>query len=394
MNEHLLNPEIQQFISENYKIPTSEIVLKGSPFKAVSVQELATQIFGKRKAERKLPTWFKNNQILYPPTLNLEQTSSEITAEYKASLISGKSLADLTGGFGIDTFFFSKKTERVVYFEINTELSELARHNFKVLASKNIQTINKDAIAHLKAIDVHFDWIFIDPSRRDDAGGRVFLLSDCIPNVPENLDFLFQKTDQILLKTSPLLDISAGISELKNISEIHIVAVNNDVKELLWVLEKVPSEAIKLKTINFKNNENQVFESSFEENENAQISFSSPLTYLFEPNPAIMKSGMFSSLGSFFNLKKLQVNTHLFTSGSPIENFPGRSFKIEKILDFNGKKLKKELNISTANITTRNFPLSVAEIRKRFKIAEGGETYMFFTTIEKEKKIVLICRKL
>ena len=221
MNRSLLHKEVQEFLEENYRKEVSKIVFKGSPFPGVSEQELAVQLTGKKKAEKKLPTWFTTRNIIYPPTLNLEQTSSEKTARYKASLMAGDTIVDVTGGFGIDSYFFSKEFKKVVHCELNEELSEVAAHNFGVLEAKNIESYVGDGIEFLENSSEKFDWIYIDPSRRDDAGGRVFQLSDCLPNVPEHLDLLLKKGDNILIKTSPLLDLKAGLRELR-LSLIHI----------------------------------------------------------------------------------------------------------------------------------------------------------------------------
>lgn len=390
MNKALLHTEVQDFLEENYKEDVSKIVFKGSPFPEVSPQELAVQLTGKKKAEKKLPTWFHTRGIIYPPTLNLEQTSSEKTASYKASLMNGRSIIDITGGFGIDSYFFSKKFDKVVHCELNEELSEMAAHNFKMLGSKNIETYSGDGIDYLKNTTEVFDWIYIDPSRRDEAGGRVFHLSDCLPDVPEHLELLWEKGKNILIKTSPLLDLQAGIRELKNIQEIHVVAVENEVKELLWLLKKNTSEAIRVKTLNFRKKGDQVYENSL--NNHESIDLSAPLSYLYEPNAAIMKSGLYDALGKELGLEKLHFNTHLFTSDTLVD-YPGRRFKVLEILPYKKKKIKAALKTDKAHVSTRNFPESVAALRKQFKLKDGGETYLFFTTSLNDEKILLVCEK-
>ncbi|UZH55219.1 class I SAM-dependent methyltransferase [Salinimicrobium tongyeongense] len=366
------------------------MAFRGSPFEGISTQELLVQLSGKKKAEKKLPLWFGTRGIIYPPNLNLEQTSSEVTAKYKASLVAGASLADLTGGFGIDSYYFSEKIEKVQHLELNPELQEIAEHNFEVLGAKNVISEACDALNFLKNTSERFDWVYIDPSRRDEAGGRVFFLSDCLPNVPENLDILQEKAENILIKTSPLLDLQAGLNELENVREIHVVAVDNDVKELLWVLNKNASEGIEIKTVNFQKKEKQVFNGIF--GGNPPENYSEPKNFLFEPNAAIMKSGLFGRLGNELGLEKLHPNSQLYTSDAPV-NFPGRRFKVLQILPFRKKQLKKDLQLKKANITTRNFPESVAELRKILKIKEGGESYLFFTTLQNEEKVVLLCQK-
>ena len=390
MNRALLNKEVQDYIDRHYKEEISKILFRGSPFQEVSVQELGAQLNGKKKAEKKLPEFFNKRGIIYPPLLNLEQTSSEVTAKYKTSLVEGKSLLDLTGGFGIDSFYFSKSLEEVSHCELNTELSELAKQNFKTLNAGNINTIPGDGISFLKSSSERFDWVYVDPSRRDHAGGRVFFLSDCLPNVPEDLDLIFSHTENILIKTSPLLDLQAGLNELHSVKEIHIVAVDNEVKELLWVLKKGFLGNVRVHTVNFQKKKLQVFDDFFGRDYPAKYSL--PLKWLYEPNAAIMKSRLFSAVGERFGLKKLHPNTNLFTSEALVD-FPGRKFEVLQVLPFKKKQLKARLNFSKAHISTRNFPLSVENLRKQLKLMDGGENYLFFITNIEEKKVVMVCKK-
>ena len=390
MNTELLQPEVQEFVAKNLKADVSALVLKGSPFPKITAAELATQIAGRKTAERKLPIWFDNQHIIYPPKLNLEQTSSQITAEYKASLVSGENLVDLTGGFGIDSYFFSKNAKNVVYNEFNTDLAEIVQHNFKALKIDNIEVNSGDGLAFLEATAVKFAWIYLDPARRDDHGGKVFRLADCTPNVVEILPLLFEKSDNILIKTSPLLDLKLGISELDFVAEIHVVALENEVKELLWILKKDSTSAVKIISKNFSKKEDQTFETVL--NESFETAFSLPENYLYEPNAAIMKTQLFGQLTKDFEVNKLHQNSHLFTSENNI-NFPGRKFKITDILNFGSKELKKKFKSKKANISVRNFPVDVENIRKKLKIKDGGKDYLFFTTNLKEEKIVLVCEK-
>ena len=391
MNRALLHKNIQDFIQENYKEDISKIVLKGSPFEDVSVQELAVQLHGKRKAEKKLPTWFHSEGIIYPPKINLEQTSSEKTAKYKASLIDGKNLLDITGGFGIDSYFFSGNFDKVVHCELNPSLSKVVAHNYSQLEIVNVELYSGDGIEFLKHTNDHFSWVYIDPSRRNDARERVFHLSDCMPNVPMHLDLLLSKSSGVMVKTSPLLDLQAGLTALKKVAEIHIIAVDNDVKELLWILKEDASEAVQIKTLNFTKKGNEIYNNIF--GNFSEPNYSQPLSYLYEPNAAIMKSGLFGALGEELDLPKLHSNSHLFTSEDLKEYFPGRKFEILEVLPFNRKKLKKHLKMDKANITTRNFPESVEKLRQHLKLKEGGEHYLFFTTTIKEEKICIVCAK-
>lgn len=389
MNPHILHTKVQDFINEYLNTDISKLLFKGSPFIDVSIQELVTQIESKRRSENKLPTWFSTSNIYYPNKLNIEQTSSEISATYKSNLISGNTIIDLTGGFGVDTYYFSKKNKEVIHCEIDSELSQIVMHNFKILKATNIITIAEDGISYLKSKKEHFDWIYIDPSRRDELRGKVFLLKDCIPNVPENLDALFEYTDNILIKVSPMLDITRAIKELDFVKEVHVVAINNEVKELLFILQKSYTKAISIKTINIKQNQDQYFEAQFKKN--TSVEFSMPLHYLYEPNAAILKAGLFDEVTGLA-VSKLHQNSHLYTSEQFVE-FPGRAFGIKKVILYNKKQLKKLIPSQKANITTRNFPETVAQIRKKTGIKDGGSQYLFFTTNSNNKYIVILCEK-
>lgn len=389
MNRKLLHKDVQDFITQNLKAETSKLLFKGSPFDTISIQELVEQIEAKKRCEKKLPTWFTIENIYYPNKLHIEQTSSEITAKYKSELISGSSIIDLTGGFGVDAFYFSKRFNEVTHCELNTKISEIATHNFEQLNAK-VKTLATDGLEYLKQEHQLFDWIYIDPSRRNDIKGKVFLLNDCLPNVPKNLDLLFKHSKNILIKVSPILDISSAINELQFVKEVHVVAIGNEVKELLFILKKDYTEAIQIKTVNIKKQEFEFFESTF--NSNATSKFSEPLLYLYEPNAAILKAGFFNEVSQELNVCKLHKNSHLYTSDYLL-SFPGRRFEIKELLSYDKKKLKRLIPTNKANITTRNFPETVAQIRKKLGIKDGGDHYIFFTTDMKGKHIALLCEK-
>ena len=388
----ILKHEIQAFINANVGKSISKLALQKNPFPEVNWITILNQIEAKTKAKDKLPNWFSAENIIYPSKISIEQTSSEKTASYKASVVSGDSLIDLTGGFGVDDYYFSKKIKNVAHCEINLELSAVVKHNFEQLNVPNITCYAGDSLDSLNTLNTKWDWIYIDPSRRNDAKGKVFLLKDCLPNVPENIEFYFNNSDAILIKTAPLLDISAGLSELQHVKAIHIIAVENEVKELLWELHTSFSGNTTIKTINLTKDKSDTFD--FVLNENSKFpNFSLPQKYLYEPNSAIMKSGGFDEVGSFYNLNKLHKHSHLYTSADLI-SFPGRIFQIQNSFPYNKTEMKSFLENTQANITTRNFPDSVESIRKKWKIKDGGNLYCFFTTDENNDKIVLICTKI
>ncbi len=391
MNLSILNTDIQEFINTHLNSSVTALVLKGTPFPTVDTKELIEQIEAKSRCEKKLPTWFNTKNIYYPNKLNIEQTSSEITAKYKSRLISGDSIIDLTGGFGVDCYFFSKVFKTVVHCEINESLSEIVNHNYVQLHAKNIETINKDGIAFLKSSTKTFDWIYIDPSRRHDTKGKVFFLNDCLPNVPAHLDLLFKHSKNILIKTSPLLDLSVGCNELKHVRTIYVVAVNNEVKELLWTLEFGFEGDLFIQTINIKNQGEDQFNFSMEDEKSMESEYSEPQTYVYEPNSAILKAGGFNAIANQLNVYKLHKHSHLYTNNTLID-FPGRRFQVLNVLPYN-KKALKNLNLAKGNISTRNFPETVEQLRKKLKIKDGGNHYLFFTTDLHDNKIVLITTK-
>ena len=391
MNNAILNNDIQLFINENIGISIAHLALKKNPFPTVNWIEILNQIAAKSKAKDKLPTWFHSKYIIYPSKISVEQTSSEKTALYKSTLVSGGKLIDLTGGLGVDDFYFAKKIKNVFHCEMNKELSEIVQHNFEVLKAENIKCYSGDSFEILKNLDQQFDWIYIDPSRRNDAKGKVFMLKDCLPNVPELLNDYLLFTTNILVKTAPILDISAGLLEMKNVKNIHIVAVDNEVKELIWEIQKNYLGTITIKSINFNKEKDEIFDFTLDEIQ-VPSNFGLPQKYLFEPNAAIMKSGGFDQVSHSFKINKLHPHSHLYTSNELIA-FPGRSFEIIHFIDYNKKEMKQFLERKKANLTIRNFPETVENIRQKWKIEDGGDVYCFFTTDVNNQKIVLICKK-
>jgi 16S rRNA G966 N2-methylase RsmD len=392
LNRNILHTGVQHFINENLNTDIVSVLLKKVSFDGVGTKELVQQIEAKKKCDTKLPIWFKTTGIYYPDKLNIEQTSSEITAQYKANLVNGKSMIDLTGGLGVDSYFFSKKMEQVVHCELDKNLSEIAEYNYDILGVKNIYCLPKNGLDYLEDSTQKFDWIYVDPSRRNNVKGKVFMLSDCLPDVPNNLSLLFKKATSILIKTSPLLDFTIGINELRSVKEIHVVAIKNEVKELLWILEKDYLGEISIKTINFNTGKDEKFDFGWGDEKRNISQFGLPKTYLYEPNSAILKSGAFKTIGNTFGLKKLQEHSHLYTADKLVD-FPGRTFNIEKIIPYNKKSIQK-LGIQKANVTTRNFPESVEGFRKKHKIKDGGNDYVFLTTNCLKEKTILICKKI
>lgn len=389
--ESLLHTEIQDFITKNLNSDSSKLALKKNPFPEINYSVLINQIIAKKKAKDKLPTWFSTENIIYPEKISIEQTSSETTAKYKASLVSGENLIDCTGGFGIDDYYFSKQFKNVIHCELNADLSQIVKHNFEVLKATNIDCIHGDSTDILEQLNERFDCIYIDPSRRNDAKGKVFMLADCLPNVVDLQDFYFHYTNIILIKTAPILDLHAGLLELKNVAEIHIVAVDNEVKELLWKIEKNFDASPEIIAVNIEKEKQTI--TKIESTKSYFASYSLPKKYLYEPNASLMKSGGFEAVSELYAVGKLHQHSHLYTSDELI-NFPGRKFQIDVIVSFQKKEILHYIQGKKMNVSTRNFPIKPEEIKKKYKITDGGTIFAFFTTNMNNEKIILLCTKI
>ena len=390
-----MNDKTRNFIEQNLDADIRQLALKGCRDKDVDIDVAIRQIAGRQTARRKLPSWAALDGILYPPHLNMEQCSSEQTARYKAGvctrLSSPTSLVDLTGGFGVDFAFMSEAFDEATYVERNSELFAISSANMKILAPK-AKCLNEDGLEVLHRLD-HVSMIFMDPARRDNHGARTYGISDCTPNVLEIKDELLQKADVVMLKLSPMLDWHKAISDLEEqyIKEVHIVSVQNECKELLIVMQQQPAEPPTVYCVN----DDSVFSYHPSSISSNHISHHSSLIYLYEPNASIMKAGCFAEIEQAFEVSQLAPNSHLFASDQAIADFPGRIFRVTAVTSMNKQELKQALkDIRQANIAVRNFPMSVADLRKRLKLSEGGNDYIFATTLTEGKKVLIICQHL
>lgn len=379
MNKNIFDPRVQQFLEEHIKGDIHKIALSRSPFDNISSRELAEQLDSRRRAEKKLPLWFKTSGIIFPPKLSIEQSSSELTAAYKSELIKGNKIIDLTGGFGVDTYFFSKKAKEVVHCEKSRELSILAGHNLSILGAENIRFINADSIEFLKETEEIFDTLYIDPSRRIESK-KVFLLKDTEPDVVSNLALFLTKASRIIIKTSPLFDIQSGLNELSQVSAVHVVSVKNDCKELLWVIDKGFVGEAEIISTAISTSGQKSFRFKISDERSLSIdSYSVPLKYLYEPDVALLKAGCFKSITQAFPVLKLHQHSHLYTSENFVADFPGKVFNINAVSDY--KQFIKENQLKKANVISRNFPHSPDELKKKHKISDGGPEYLIFTTV-------------
>ena len=430
-----MNQATQDFIRQHQDDDVRQLAFLGSKYPEVDMPFALDQIRGRKMARVKLPRWASLEGIIYPPHISMEQCSSESTALYKAELAARLlglpassfseeiEFVDLTGGFGVDfSYIAARLGVKSMYVERQAHLCEAAKENFERLGLKNAIVKNGDGIEVLHSflpkkddaasaddsLGITYDQsrsllktnlglklIFIDPARRDDAGNKVVSLKDCTPDVTVLQEEMLSKADYVIIKLSPMLDWHRAVSELNCVQEVHIISVNNECKELLLVLSaRNMGENLRIYCIN--DVQSFVCDELDMESSSVKIAPSTleEMQYLYEPNASLMKAGCFGVLSKRYGARMLSKNSHLFVSMVPIEDFPGRSFRIIAISSFNKKELKRYLSgITKANIATRNFPLSVAELRKRLKLKDGGETYIFATTLSDESHVLVITEK-
>lgn len=386
-----MNEITKQFIRENLSADVPTLALKKAPV-GTDVSLALRQIAARQLLQKKVPQWAENEDLLFPVHLSIEQCSSEATARYKANLLKGDTFADLTGGLGIDSYFLSQNFQQADYVERQAELCDLARHNFAVLEA-DIKVWNETAEEYLKECGQK-DCIFVDPARRDEHGRKTVSIGDCTPDVAALQDVLLEKATTVMVKLSPMLDINQALEELHHVKEVHVVAVANECKELDFIMERGCQGETRLVCINLLTDQPEM-RFALEEERNCQCKMAdSVLQYLYEPHPALMKAGCFKLLTERFGVLKLHKNSNLYTSDQLVPDFPGRIFEVEGWAAYH-KKIKQELlvDVDKASIAVRNFPLTVAELRKALKIGDGDEVYLFATTLRGEKKVIIRTKK-
>ena len=387
--------ELKEFIISHRTEDPLSLVLQQKKYPQWDMKFVAQQIEGYRMAQDKLPTLSLCDDFVYPPKLNREQCSSETTALFKAmEYAKGKHIADITGGLGIDTVFMAKYAATVDYIEQNEELHDIATHNFRALELGNISAHCSDSINFLKNTNKHFDLIYADPARRDNQGRKVSALENCTPNILENIDLLLSKTDMLLIKSSPMLDITEAVAQLKHVSEITIVAVKNECKEILFLCTgNVSDTSPKCHCINFKSNgsvDKIIF--NREEETTLSIPYSANIEqYIYDPNVTLLKGGAFKTTSILYDIKKIHRNTHLYTSEKKIEQFAGRIFKVIKELHPSAKEIAKDIPNGKAHVITRNYPMSSEELQKKLRLKEGGDLYIIGLTKRDDKKAIYLC---
>lgn len=386
----MINQATLDFIRQHRTDDVRRLALQGAKYPEVDMHEALEQIAGWQKARTKIPSWAACEGLVYPPHLSMEQCSSEATAIYKARIAGkGRLFVDLTAGFGVDAAFIAKGFQQAVTIEQQANLCAVIAVNYKRLGLNQVEVRCGNGIDYLHTME-HADLIFIDPARRDEHGGRTYGIADCTPNILELREELLHKADRVMVKLSPMLDWRKAVEDLKTVTEVHIVSVDNECKELLLVL----SETTKPLQVFCINDEQEFVFSPDLVQSRSQSPMPSSFRFLYVPNASIMKAGCFGELAMRFQMMPVDKNSHLFISDREVPDFPGRRFVVDKMTSMNKRELKEALTgIRQANIAVRNFPLSVIELRKRLKLQDGGDMYIFATTIADKGHQLLICHK-
>lgn len=360
------------------------------------MDEERSQEVEREYARKKLQEWSAVDDILYPRHISLEQCSSEQTATYKSTLIGNnkETFVDLTGGFGVDCYYIGKNFEKPTYIEQNPDLCKIVESNYHTLGFSKCEVVCDEAESYLYKMDrVHL--IYIDPARRDDNGRRTYAIEDCTPNVKELNNLLLEKADKVIIKLSPMFDWHKAVRDMNGVTEVHIVSVGNECKELLLVLENTDKPLRLICVDDDVRYERIVIKKTIKEKISADSKNIEDYHYLYEPNASIMKAGCFQWIAEDFNVVEVSPNSHLFLSGETIKDFPGRKFEIKVLSTLNKKEIKKKLQgVVKANITTRNFPMKSNELHKRLHLDDGGDNFIFATTTKENKHLIFVCKKI
>lgn len=394
----MFNEDTWQFILKHAQEDTKKLALKRNDNGLIDMKQALTQIEGYQTAVKKLPLWASNRRLVYPPRISMEQCSSETTAQYKqllAKRLLGAQnrplrMADMTGGFGIDFSYLAPLFESAIYMEQQEVLCQIARYNFPILGLSQAQVVQGDGVS-LMSEHAPYDLIFIDPARRDEMGKKTVALRECTPDLGLIQDEIMSCSPCCIAKLSPMLDIQQALQVLKHAAEVHLVSVDNECKELLVVLKRDFCGAVRFCCVNILKKETQTYQYDEPEETEAIADYTDlPEKFLYEPNTSVLKAGAFKGLCQRFGVKKLHPNSHLYTSERLVRDFPGRRFRITGKYGFSKQELKElTRDISQANITIRNFPTTVAELRKKLKIKEGGNTYLFATTLKNGQHVLI-----
>ncbi|TDB67958.1 THUMP-like domain-containing protein [Arundinibacter roseus] len=390
-----LSKEDQAFISKHIQEDTSALLLRHQAMPGIRM--LVGQIAARQKARKKLPEWYANPALIFPPPLSVEQSSSETTARFKATLCHGNCLIDTTGGMGVDCYYMSKVFEKVIYLENQPQVAHTAAHNFGALGATKITVCAENAVDYLNQTNATADVIYSDPARRDGLQRKIAQLNDCTPDLTKVLPTLLRAAPLILVKTAPLLDIDQAISQLAHVRDVYVIGLDGECKEVLYFLDaqKRMSTDIPIRVrVLFPDAQVQhAFDFTRGEEQHVTTTFSDPQSFLYEPHPALLKSGAFKTVAERFGLAKLAQHTHLYTSRHFVADFPGRSFEIRAVCKPNAREIAAYVPDGKANLTVRNFPAKTDDLRKKWRLKEGGDTYLFAAELKNSQKVVIITRK-
>ncbi len=394
--DQLYTDKLYQFVQDHLQEDPALLLFKYHGSTDFDLKEAVQQVAARQKARTKLPLWTAHPKVIFPASLSLEQSSSELTALFKARFVQGHTLIDLTGGFGVDAYFLGKNFNEVTYIERQEKLAEIVAHNFNLLSNNSckFQVLGTDSMEFLKQTDRMFDWLYIDPARRGSNNQKLYQLADCEPNVGLNWNLMKEKTNNILIKASPMLDIKAVLSEIPDVQQIWVVAVKNEVKEVLLIWENGVNEtAVKISAFDLSAEKEQRFDFTFEEEESIEVKYAFPQEFLIEPNAAIMKAGGFKSFALRHGLNKLHPNSHLYTAPQIPEEIPGRIFKIIQEIKLDKKKLRQLFPWGKVNVMVRNHPLKAKDLKKKYGLKDGGSDFLIATTTMEGKARAFWCER-
>ncbi len=392
---------------EHAEKDSAQLLLSASRYPGVDMIRAASAIEARKKITYKIPLWHTHPELIYPTALSVEQCSSQTTAEYKRRFVpEGGAMADLTGGLGVDCSFMARRAAKCLYMERDPQLCETTAHNFKVLGLENISIKQGDCREYLETLlgrdegaRTHFDLIYLDPARRSKDSGRLFSIRKCEPDLLQLSEALLKAADRVLVKLSSMVDITATLREVPCIREVHILSTDNECKELLLLMSKqgtpIPQEEIPIYAVDLTHGRENNFAFTIGEERTAFCPISTPETYLYQPGKAILKAGAFKLPCTRFGISKIAASTHLYTSDTPIEDFPGKSFLIKRIIPFNKEGIRTILREHpTINCVALNFPIDTNALKQRLKVRDGGNLHLFATTLVSGEKVMIISEPL
>lgn len=383
MNEALAKDEVQEWLQTNLTADIRKLAFESSPFEGISMPNLLNQLQLRQHVRKKLPLWYQTKGLLYPQKVNIEQTSSARAAQYKSQWVQGKELIDVTGGFGVDSYYFAQKMEQVIHVEQNPDLQQIAAHNFRHLGANNIHSVLGDGIEFIDSLDREVDVIFIDPSRRADSNERVILLHEMQPDLLKHQNLLLQKANEVVVKLAPMLDLQYIMQHLLHIKSMHVVAVQNEVKEILVVQSREVAKENPAPQVYVVNLESEWKTLQFTPQLHRTAPIAEPKKYLYLPSSALMKVLQILDFGEFWKLDSLHPDTTIFTSDNLYENFPGEIFT-----NYHEINLKKgNFSNQSFRIIHRNYPLKIAQIKKKYRIKDDGTQILIFTQIASGSRI-------